>query len=83
MPNDWRAIALTVDGQAAPLDGGRRAMRRVTLDVRATVVGRDYLLRHDGRWRARLMRDRQQVSRLSTPDGGALCMPTISPELMS
>lgn len=70
-PNDRHAITLTIDGQPAPLDSGRRALRRATYNVRTTVVGREYLLRHDGRWRARLERNGQQVSRLSTPDQGS------------
>jgi hypothetical protein len=71
VPVDRHAVALAVDGQPAPLDCGRRAMRRATFNVRATVVGREYLLRHEGRWRARLERNGQQVSRLSTSDRGA------------
>lgn len=70
VPNDRHAVTLTIDGQPAPLDCGRRAMRRATFNVRATVAGREYLLRHEGRWRARLERNGQQVSRLSTSDGG-------------
>ncbi|MFC4858303.1 hypothetical protein [Actinophytocola glycyrrhizae] len=70
LPNDRHAITLTVDGQPVPLDCGRRAMRRATFDVRATVAGRQYLMHHEGRWRARLERNGRQVSRLSTPDGG-------------
>jgi hypothetical protein len=70
-PIDRHAVALTVDGQPMPLDCGRRAMRRATFDVRATVVGREYRLRHEGRWRARLERNGQRVSALSTSDGGA------------
>jgi hypothetical protein len=70
VPNDRHAVTLTIDGQPAPLDCGRRAMRRATFDVRATVAGREYLLRHEGRWRARLERDGQTVSRLSTTDSG-------------
>jgi hypothetical protein len=70
VPNDRHAIALTVDGQPVSLDCGRRAMRRATFNVRATVVGREYLLRHEGRWRARLERNGQPVSRLSTSDRG-------------
>lgn len=68
--NDRHAVTLTIDGQPAPLDCGRRAMRRATFDVRATVSGREYLLRHEGRWRARLERNGQHMSRLSTSDGG-------------
>lgn len=70
-PNDRHAIQLLVDGQPAPLDCGRRAMRRSTYNVRATVAGRSYVLHHERRWRARLERNGQQVSRLSTSDGGA------------
>lgn len=70
VPNDRHAITLTVDGQPAPLDCGRRAMRRATFNVRATVVGREYLLRHERLWRARLERNGQVVSRLSTVDKG-------------
>jgi hypothetical protein len=70
VPNDRHSVTLTIDGQPAPLDSGRRALRRATFNVRASVVGREYLLRHDGRWRARLERNGQQVSRLSTPDRG-------------
>jgi hypothetical protein len=70
VPVDRHAVVLTVDGQAAPLDCGRRAMRRATFDVRATVSGREYWLHHEGRWRARLTRDGQHVSWLSTPDAG-------------
>lgn len=70
VPNDRHAVLLTVDGQRAPLDCGRRKLRRGTYDVRATVAGREYLLRHERRWRARLLRNGQQVSRLSTQDRG-------------
>ena len=70
VPNDRHAVTLTIDGQPVPLDCGRRAMRRATFNVRATVVGREYLLRHERRWRARLERNGQPVSRLSTSDGG-------------
>jgi hypothetical protein len=71
VPSARHAVALAVDGRPAPLDCGRRGLRRATFDVRATVVGREYLLRHERRWRARLVRDGRQVSRLSTSDGGA------------
>lgn len=64
------AVRLDVDGQQAPLDCGRRAMRRATFNVRATVAGREYLLRHERRWRARLERGGRTVARLSTPDRG-------------
>ena len=70
VPNGPHAIALTVDGQPMPLNCGRRALRRSTFNVRATVAGREYLLRHERRWRARLERNGQTVSRLSTPDRG-------------
>jgi hypothetical protein len=70
VPNGRHAVTLTVDGLAAPLDCGRRAMRRATFDIRVAVVGRHYLLRHEGRWSARLERDGQPVSRLSTSDRG-------------
>ena len=70
VPNDRHAVTLTIDGQPAPLDCGRRAMRRATFDVRAAVAGREYLLRHEGRWRARLERNGHTVSRLSTTDSG-------------
>ncbi len=70
VPNSPRAVALTVDGQPMPLDCGRRALRRSTFNVRATVVGREYLLRHERRWRARLERNGHTVSRLSTSDRG-------------
>jgi hypothetical protein len=69
-PPHRRGVHLEVDGQPAPLDCGRRAMRRNTFDARATVAGREYLLRQEKRWRARLERDGQPVSRLSTTDGG-------------
>lgn len=64
------AVQLLVDGQAAPLDCGRRAMRRATYTARATIGGRDYALVHERRWRARLERDGRPVARLSTSDGG-------------
>lgn len=64
------AVRLLVDGQPAPLDCGRRAMRRATYDVRATVFGREYVLRHRRRWRARLERGGQPVAQLSTSDHG-------------
>lgn len=70
VPNDPRAVTLTIDGRPAPLDCGRRAMRRATFDVRATVAGREYRLHHIGRWVARLERNGQAVSRLSTSDRG-------------
>ncbi len=70
VPNNRHAVALTVDGQPMPLDCGRRAMRRATFNVCATVVGREYLLRHERRWRSRLERNGQPVSRLSTSDRG-------------
>jgi len=71
VPGNRHAVTLTIDGQSAPLDCGRRALRRATFNVRATVAGRDYLLRHDGRWHARLERNGLPVSRLSTSDRGA------------
>ncbi|MPZ81238.1 MAG: hypothetical protein GEV28_12900 [Actinophytocola sp.] len=64
------AVRLDVDGRQAPLDCGRRAMRRATYDARATIAGREYLLRHERRWRARLERDGRPVARLSTSDHG-------------
>lgn len=70
MPNHRHAVTLMIDGLPAPLDSGLRAMRRSTFNVRATVAGRQYLLRHERRWWARLERDGQQVSRLSTSDRG-------------
>jgi hypothetical protein len=70
VPNDRHAVTLTIDGQPAPLDCGRRALRRATFNVRATVVGREYLLRHESRWQARLERNGQRVSQLSTSDRG-------------
>jgi hypothetical protein len=66
------AVELRVDDEPAPLDCGRRAMRRATFDVRATVSGRDYLLRHRGRWRAHLERGGQPVIELSTSDHGGM-----------
>jgi hypothetical protein len=69
-PTTRDAVQLHVDGVPAPLDCGRRAMRRATYDVRATVAGREYLLRHERRWRARLERGGQPVARLSTADQG-------------
>jgi hypothetical protein len=69
-PTSRDAVRLSVDGGRAPLDCGRRAMRRATYNVRATVTGRDYLLRHRRRWRARLERDNEPVADLSTSDGG-------------
>lgn len=72
VPNDRHAVTLTVDGQPVPLDCGRRALRRATFDVRAVVAGRDYLLHHERRWRAWLLRDGQPVSRLSMSDRGAM-----------
>jgi hypothetical protein len=35
-----------------------------------TVAGREYLLRHERRWKARLERNGQRVSSLSTSDRG-------------
>jgi hypothetical protein len=70
VPNSPRAVTLMVDDRPAPLDCGRRAMRRATFDVRASVVGREYRLHHVGRWRAQLERNGQTVSRLSTSDRG-------------
>lgn len=64
------AVQLLVDGQPAPLHCGRRALRRASYNVRATVAGRQYALIHEGRWRARLERDGQPVARLSTRDRG-------------
>jgi len=78
-PNNRHAITLTIDGQQAPLDCGRRAMRRSTYNARATVAGREYLLRHEGRWSARLERDGQPVSRLSTPDRGLTLLADYQP----
>lgn len=68
--NNPHAVLLTIDGQQAPLHCGRRGLRRSTFNVRATVAGREYLLRQERRRRARLERDGQQVSRLSTTDKG-------------
>lgn len=79
VPNDRHAITLTIDGQRAPLDCGRRAMRRSTYHARATVAGREYLLRHERRWWARLERNGQQVSRLSTPDRGLTLLADYQP----
>jgi hypothetical protein len=79
MPNNRHAVTLTVDGREAPLDCGLRAMRRSTYNVRATVAGREYLLRHERRWWARLERDGQQVSRLSTPDRGRTVLSDYQP----
>jgi hypothetical protein len=79
VPTDRHAVTLTIDGQPAPLDCGRRALRRATFNVRASVAGREYLLRHEGRWRARLERNGQQVSRLSTSDRGATLHATYQP----
>jgi hypothetical protein len=70
VPNSRDAVTLMIDGQRVPLDCGRRAMRRATFDVRATLVGREYRLHHRGRWRAQLERNGQVVSRLSTSDRG-------------
>lgn len=70
VPNDRHAVTLTIDGQPVPLDCGRRALRRATFNVRATMAGREYLLRHERRWQARLERNGQRVSSLSTSDGG-------------
>ena len=64
------AVELRVDDKPAPLDCGRRAMRRATFNARATVAGREYLLRHQGRWRAHLERDGEPVAEVSTSDGG-------------
>jgi hypothetical protein len=64
------AVQLRVGDEPAPLDCGRRAMRRATFNVRATVSGRDYLLRHRRRWRAQLERGGQPVIDLSTSDYG-------------
>ncbi|MGH3761359.1 hypothetical protein [Actinophytocola sp.] len=69
-PTTRDAVELEVDGEPAPLDCGRRAMRRATYNARATVAGREYLLRHERRWRASLERDGQPVARLSTSDRG-------------
>jgi hypothetical protein len=65
------AVLLHVDGRPAPLDCGRRALRRATYTVRATVAGRQYALVHEGRRRARLHRDGRPVAWLSTRDRGA------------
>jgi len=64
------AVLLQVNGEPAPLDCGRRAMRRATFNARATIAGRQYLLRQERRRRAHLERDGHTVARLSTPDQG-------------
>jgi hypothetical protein len=79
VPNSRDAVTLTIDGHRAPLDCGRRAMRRSTYDVRATVAGREYLLRHTGRWWAELERDGQRVSRLVTSDRGQTLLADYQP----
>lgn len=61
------AVVLAVDGQQAPLDCGRRALRRATYHVRATVAERSYLLRHTGNRAARLERDGGMVLTLEQP----------------
>lgn len=78
-PTTRDAVRLTVDGQPAPLDCGRRALRRATYDVRATVAGREYLLRHTGRRHARLDRGGQPVARLSTVEPGRTMAATYEP----
>jgi hypothetical protein len=80
VPNNRHVVTLTIDGHRAPLDCGRRAMRRSTYDVRATVAGREYLLRHTGRWRAELERDGRRVSHLSTPDKGQTLLADHQPD---
>lgn len=69
-PGTRDAVELLVDGQPAHLDCGRRAMRRSTYNVRASVAGREYHVRHRRRWRALLERNGQVVIRISTPDRG-------------
>ncbi len=78
-PTNRSAVTLTIDGQQAPLDCGRRAMRRSTYNVRATVAGREYRLRQERRWWARLERDGQKVSQLSTPDRGLTLLADYQP----
>ena len=79
VPTDRHAVTLTIDGQQAPLDCGRRAMRRATYNVRATVAGREYRLRQERRWWARLERDGQKVSQLSTSDRGLTLLADYQP----
>lgn len=69
-PPHRHGVNLRVDGHPAPLDCGRRAMRRATYNVRTTVAGREYLLRQKKRWHAGLERDGRPVSTLSTSDRG-------------
>ncbi len=79
VPNGRDSVTLTIDGRPAPLDCGRRAMRRSTFNVRATVMGREYLLRHHGLRRADVERDGQRVSSLSTPDKGRTLLAEYQP----
>ena len=57
-------VRLRFDGQPAPFDPGRRAMRRATFNGRATLAGRDYVLRQVWFRRATLRRDGTTVAHL-------------------
>lgn len=63
-------VRLLVDGVPTEFDPGRRALRRATFNVRVTVAGRRYLLRHRGRRRAHLERDGTVVAELAQPKDG-------------
>ncbi|WP_018348296.1 hypothetical protein [Longispora albida] len=57
-------VSLSLDGQPAQVDPGRRAMRRATYNARATLAGRRYELRQVWFSRASLLRDGEPVARL-------------------
>lgn len=69
-PPHRHGVNLRIDGRPAPLDCGRRAMRRATYNARASVAGREYVLRQEKRWRALLERDGRPVTTLTTRDRG-------------
>lgn len=67
VPTRRHAVALAVDVGETALDCGRRALRRGTFDVRATVAERGYHLHHTGLRSARLQRDAVDVASLTRP----------------
>jgi hypothetical protein len=60
-PTYGDSVALDVGGRPAPLHCGQPWLRRRAHDMRATVSGREYLLRHCGPRKATLERDGDRV----------------------
>lgn len=70
--SDRAKVRLRLDDQPAAFDPGRRAMRRATYDGRATLGGREYLLRQRCFRRATLVRDGTTVAHLHRGGKGEL-----------